>query len=205
MGSAPLATGDAQADGGAGEESNRVKLKRNQTRLSLCNRLVVSCSGAGLQGHPHTGGCSFLSAAMEVPQKAAGMPAPPTDGGMGCGQGLGVPAEPVSVPVCPVPTLLPSLLPGAQVGAGAHPRLCACWQVQHHIREMCRDLQGSSFGAGVFRTMNLLVLLAFPQGTQGKLLQLFSNLHLGVLHPKRPKIAVSGFHTADGEPEIVCD
>lgn len=77
-------------------------------------------------------------------------------------------------------------------------------------------MQGPSFGAGMFRaTMarlaGVLVLLgcegALPQGTQGKLLQLLSNLllHLGVLDPKMPKIAISGFHTADGELEIMCD
>lgn len=104
---------------------------------------------------------------------------------------------------------------GAQAGVGAHPQFCPCCQILPGTSAgthagMCRApvlVQGCSGP----RWPGLLVLLgcggALPQGTQGELLQLLSTLLLpsGALHPKMLKIAPRGFHTADGELEIMCD
>lgn len=109
-------------------------------------------SGAGLQGHPHSRGCSFPSAAMDVPPEGSRNASPTYRRGNRCGQDLGVPDEPVSVPVCTMPTLLPSCCQGsvgagAQVGAGAHLGSVPCCRSSTQ-QEMCSDVQGPRFGAG---------------------------------------------------------
>lgn len=76
----------------------------------------------------------------------------------GCGRDSGVPDQPVSVPVGPVPTHLPLTAAKGSgccwerwAGTGAHPQFCAllAHPVRNHIRHMlggagfwCRDVQG---------------------------------------------------------------
>lgn len=73
FGEGPLAIGNTRTDGDAAERSNRVKLKKNQTSLNLCSRLVVPLHKGNTAGPSslHRRACSFLSAAMKVPPEGS--------------------------------------------------------------------------------------------------------------------------------------
>lgn len=151
------------------ETGERVKLKRNQTRLNLCNRLVVPLH-TGKTAEPsslHTRGCSFLSAAVKVPpegRRNANSTYRRGNGDVGktlvSQMSLFLPHGPCP-PACPS---CPSLLPGARgaagnAGPGGHRQQqgltltsVPCWQTQSRTSSgghavMCRDpvlVQGSS-------------------------------------------------------------